>query len=75
MDGCIWLTEEQASNMLDNLKRQLNKDDDMNAAQTTTEESHERQKRSLMDFVSYPDAKWQLYNDMPIPFMYDGKHS
>ena len=67
LDGCIWLTEEQIDEMM---KAQLNNDTADLSSELTSQSSHHRQKRTLVDFDRQPYSKWP----MPITYKFDGDH-
>ena len=63
IDGCIWLTYEQADAIYRVLREQ-HKRKDLGAG---------RYKRKIIDLVKNPWSKWDI--SKPIIYKFDGKHS
>ena len=73
MDGCIIWTEEQLDAMLARIAER----DQLGAARGRrgvgqNVEGKRRSKRTLWDFVKWPDNKWKQF---PIRYKIDGRHS
>ena len=72
LDDCIWLTEDQVDQMLEDQRSAGAARARARATATETEtEVHHRQKRKIEDFENKLRRKWTV---MPIRYKFDGKH-
>lgn len=72
LDGCILLNEQQLDVLINETQEEIT-----NKNKTEEEKSEDevsRKKRSLTDFRTFPQNKWQKH-DFPIRYTFDGKHS